>query len=146
MSTTSLTSLLKSLGGRPGGRARGIKLPLVNGPFMPRNEGCVQGQLRVAWFPLVHCVQSAWKEGGRCSDAQVPSFNVRPGLQAGDSFEHFVPSSERGVFLHFVCVPLCFVYGSKGGHAPPFEEFLRLIIFSALISFLACELRGDCDL
>ena len=30
----------------------------------------------------------------RCSDAWVPSFNVRLGLQAGYSFEHFVPSSD----------------------------------------------------
>ena len=30
----------------------------------------------------------------RCSDAWVPSFNERPGLQVGDRFEHFVPSSE----------------------------------------------------
>ena len=29
----------------------------------------------------------------RCSDAHVPSFNVRLGLQAGDNFEYFVPSS-----------------------------------------------------
>ena len=51
-------------------RACGIKLPLVNGL-------------------LVEGAQSR-----RCSDASVPSFNVRPGLQAGYSFEHIVPSSE----------------------------------------------------
>ena len=38
---------------------------------------------------------SACQEGRRrCSDALVPFFKVRPGLQAGYSFEHFVPSSE----------------------------------------------------
>ena len=36
---------------------------------------------------------------------------VKPGLQDGDSFEHFVPSSERGlafilfVYLFVLCVP-----------------------------------------
>ena len=34
-----------------GGRADGgIKLPLVNGPFVPRNEGCVQGNPRISGF------------------------------------------------------------------------------------------------
>ena len=33
-----------------GGWAGGIKLPFVNGPFVPSNEGCVQGELRVSGF------------------------------------------------------------------------------------------------
>ena len=43
------------------------------------------------------------EERRRASDAQAPSFTERPGLQAGDSFEHFVPSSKRGLsFILFV--------------------------------------------
>ena len=33
-----------------GGWAGGIELPLVNGPFVLRNEGCRQGKLRVSGF------------------------------------------------------------------------------------------------
>ena len=46
------------------------------------------GGAQSRWVPFVHCVQSARKEGGGVLDAEVPSFNVRPGLQAGE------PSSE----------------------------------------------------
>ena len=52
-------------------------------------------------------------------------------------------------FLHLVCVPLCFVNSSEGrkeGVHRLLKEFLRLRIFNALISFLACELRGDVEL
>ena len=67
---------------------------------MPRNEGCVWRELRVAGFPLVHySVQNARQEGDR---VLMPRFLL---LQAGFSFEHFVPSSERGLsFILFVCL------------------------------------------
>ena len=49
------------------GRAGGIKLPLVGGPFVPRNEGCVQGELRVSRFPslLVFGVLKPFSRRGR---------------------------------------------------------------------------------
>ena len=58
-STTSITSLLKSLGklvkwsgvsflGGLGARTGGIKLPQGNGHFMPRYEGCVLSELKLA--------------------------------------------------------------------------------------------------
>ena len=37
-----------SFPGRLGGWAGGTKLPPVSGPCVPRNEGCVQGELRVS--------------------------------------------------------------------------------------------------
>ena len=43
---------LSFLGGM-GGLAGGNKLPLVNRPFVPRNEGCVEGELRVPGFSLL---------------------------------------------------------------------------------------------
>ena len=61
---------------------------------------------------------SEWQEGRRrCSDAQVPSFNVRPRLQAGYSFEHFVPSSEWGIsFIStWASLFLCKTKGRKEG-------------------------------
>ena len=57
-------------------------------------------EMRDAWWPLVHCVP----EGRRCSDAQVPSFNVRPGLEAGD--RTFCAFFGVRAFLHFVRVSL----------------------------------------
>ena len=39
-----------SFPGRLGGRADGIKLSFVDGPVVPRNEGCVQEELRVSGF------------------------------------------------------------------------------------------------
>ena len=59
-SITSITSMLKSLGeigqvkwslfflGGFGARTGGFKLPHGNGSFMPRNEGCVLGELKIA--------------------------------------------------------------------------------------------------
>ena len=50
-------------------------------------------------------------------------------------------------FLHFVCVPLCFVYRSEGlkeGVHHLVKEFLRLRSYNALISLL--ELKGDVSL
>ena len=52
-------------------------------------------------------------------------------------------------FPHFVCVPVCFVCSSEGrkeGVHRLLKEFLRLRSFSALISFLVCELRGDVEM
>ena len=51
--------------------------------------------------------------------------------------------------LHFVCVPLCSVKSSEGrqeGVHHLLKEFLRLRSLNALISFLACESRGDVEL
>ena len=91
-------------------------------------------------FPRSLC--SECLEGRRrCSDANVPSFNVRPGLQAGDSFEPLCAFFGMRVFLFFfLCVPLCSVKSSQGrneGVHHLLKEFLRLRSFSALISFLA---------
>ena len=36
---------------------------------MPRNEGCVLVRAQSRWVLLVHCVQSARKEGGGVLDA-----------------------------------------------------------------------------
>ena len=38
-----------------GGRAGGIELPLVNGLFVPRDEECVHGELRVCGFSSALC-------------------------------------------------------------------------------------------
>ena len=44
------------------------------------------GRAQSRWVPLFRVVQSAKEGRRRCSDSQFPSFNVRPGLQAGYRF------------------------------------------------------------
>ena len=61
--------------------------------------------------------------------------NLTPRKQA-DSFDFF----GMRAFLHFVCVPLCFVCnleGRKEGAYHLLKEFWRLTRFNALFSFLA---------
>ena len=54
------------------------------------------------------CSECLEERRRRCSNAQFPSFICRPGLQAGDSFEHLVPSPKRGFSLTlFVCLFVC---------------------------------------
>ena len=67
-------------------------------------------------------VSDCLEERRRCSDAKFPSFIKRPGLQAGDSFEHFCAFSEMRVFLHFVCVPLCLLCFVQKEALPQFES------------------------
>ena len=70
-----------------------LKQPLVNSPLCQELLGACKGSSESLGSPRSLC--SECQEGRmRCSDAWVPSFNVRPSLQAGYSFEHFVPSSE----------------------------------------------------
>ena len=65
--SSEVISFLRRLGGWAGG----IKLPLVNGPFMPRNEGCVLGELRVAGSPSFAVFRLAgWVHGGRGRDGR----------------------------------------------------------------------------
>ena len=103
--TTSEISLLKSLGrigqvklslfskkiGRSGGWHSAATCQWT---FYARKRwmrvGRAQSRLGLPRSLCSECLEGR----RRCSDAKVLSFNVRPGLQAGDSFEHFVPSSE----------------------------------------------------
>ena len=81
-----------------GARASGIELPHGNGPSLPRKEGCVLGS------PLSHFSEH---DGNRFLTS-CAFFGMR-------------------VFFHFDNEPLCcFFRRSKGGRAPPSEEFLRL--------------------
>ena len=59
---------------------------------------------------------------------------------AGDSFEHFVPSTERGrsLFLFMCLFVLCTAQKVERRRDPPFEGAMRLSIFNPLMLFLAC--------
>ena len=83
-SAMSITSPLKSNGGSGqvkwslsfprglGGRTGGIKVPLVNGPFVPRNEGCVQGEVRVSGLSSFLVFGVPTKLSGRLVTAAKP--------------------------------------------------------------------------
>ena len=67
---------------------------------------------------------------------------------AGDSFELFVPSTERGLsFILFVRLfVLCIVQKVERRRVPPFDGVLRLRIFNALRFFVSMRVEGVVEL
>ena len=57
------SSAVISFPGGLGGRAGGIKLPLVNGLFFAKKWRMRAGRAQSRWVALVHCVLSVRKEG-----------------------------------------------------------------------------------
>ena len=62
------------------------------------------------------------KEGGGVLKP-ISFFKCEAWPAGWDSFEHFVPFSEMRVYLHFVCVPICFVLVHSEGLERGFATF-----------------------
>ena len=76
--------------------ASGLELPHGNGPSLPRNEGRVLGELRVAGFPLFTVITVPERFRGRA--VTIEEWGERRALLSelaclswNFSFEHFVP-------------------------------------------------------
>ena len=86
------------------------------------------------------------KEGGGALDEQC----VKPGLQPGNSFEHFVPSSERGHSFIPLCASLLkmyiYIYISEGRMeaVPPFECG-KATVEGRCPDFGVCTWEGDTE-